>query len=109
VKVLLAAAALASFTATAHADPAREPEAPRDPDRVHIAEALALVGGASVVAGVALGLDGYREYHSAFDDGHCLNTSAGARCDVAGQSATERARVLGNAGTAFGIAGMAAV
>ena len=102
----LAPFVVVSSISAAHA----EPQPPRDPDRVAVAEALSLVGGASLLTGVVLGFKARADYQSAFDSGHCMNPSAEHPvCDATGYSQAQSAHTLGNAGTLLGIGGLALV
>jgi hypothetical protein len=67
------------------------------------------VGGAVTIAGLGLGLYASHLYDQQFGhetpgDGRC---DAMKRCEADGQAKTQRARTLGNVGTAVGVAGVA--
>jgi hypothetical protein len=74
--------------------------------RLRIGQIATIAGGAAVGAGIGLGLYARNLRQRQFDEGRCEHTDLGDRCNTNGQSRTERARTIGNAGTVVGIAGV---
>ncbi len=63
------------------------------------------VGGAALLAGIALGIGAY-SIHNAQDGVNCIDTGAGHVCNADGLNATSLARALANAGQWVGVAGI---
>jgi tetratricopeptide (TPR) repeat protein len=75
--------------------------------RLRIGQIAAIVGGAGIGAGLGIGLYARNLHHAQFDDGECQHIPGqGDLCSSQGQARTNRARTLGNVGTAVGVAGV---
>jgi hypothetical protein len=75
--------------------------------RVVMAETITAIGGAGLVTGVALGLVARSKYNGAFPS-HCTSMEHPV-CDSDGYATTSNAITLANVGTAFAVAGVAAM
>ncbi len=77
--------------------------------RRRIGEIITIAGGASVVAGITLGIVARSKYNNQFSGSmpHCTKSTSGPpTCDAMGQPETDSARTIGNFGTGFGIGGV---
>ena len=75
--------------------------------RRRIAQITTFAGAGAIATGVGLGLYGRQLHHDQFDNGECMHTGTGDLCSRTGQNRTNRARTLGNVGTAVGLVGVA--
>lgn len=85
------------------------PPGERSPQRVHIAYALAGVGGASAIAAVVLALKGRSDYNDAANSPDCMRDDSGVVCNSTGSSKIASAQHLADLGTGFAIGGAALI
>ena len=77
---------------------------------VATARALGVLGGVSMLTGVGMGLYARMKYREEFAVGHCTNVPGADNpmCDASGYNRTHVARVYGDVGTGFALAGVLA-
>jgi hypothetical protein len=77
--------------------------------RRFVGQLTTIAGGVAFGTAIGLGLYGRHLRLQQFDNGNCTATSAGDLCSSPGKNQIDRARTLGNVGTAVGAIGLVAI